>query len=229
MNKWIAEFDLEDGDTMPEHMDLEYNGVKIDFYCRPKEPATKNDLAVDKSDDFEEWKLNEDKDSYLRIGDIVDRFKEIDEHYNHSPWNLAQIFSNLNILQRVECKMESPTTKNDLAVDTDKLISDCKKMSFDIDFFNKPLKVVALDAVKNIVNDLPSVTPQEPRWIPVSERMPEPNRLVLCYITTGATETYFLALRNDTLNAWEEGIGGCRLLENDLGYKVIAWLPLPEP
>lgn len=35
MNKWIAEFDLEDGDTMPEHMDLEYKGAKIDFYCKP--------------------------------------------------------------------------------------------------------------------------------------------------------------------------------------------------
>lgn len=55
---------------------------------------------------------------------------------------------------------KEPTTKNNLAVD--KLISDCEKMSFDIDFFNKPLKVVALDAVKNIVNDLPSITSQEP-------------------------------------------------------------------
>lgn len=35
MSKWIAEFELEDGDTMPEHMDLEYKGAKIDFYCRP--------------------------------------------------------------------------------------------------------------------------------------------------------------------------------------------------
>lgn len=34
-NRWNAEFDLEDGDTMPEHMDLEYKGVKIDFHCRP--------------------------------------------------------------------------------------------------------------------------------------------------------------------------------------------------
>lgn len=41
MNKWIAEFDLEDGDTMPEHMDLNYKGVKIDFHCKPleKEPC----------------------------------------------------------------------------------------------------------------------------------------------------------------------------------------------
>ena len=37
MSKWIAEFDLEDGDTMPEHMDLNYMGAKIDFYCRPYE------------------------------------------------------------------------------------------------------------------------------------------------------------------------------------------------
>jgi hypothetical protein len=35
MTKWIAEFDLEDGDTMPEHMDLNYMGAKIDFHCRP--------------------------------------------------------------------------------------------------------------------------------------------------------------------------------------------------
>ena len=70
---------------------------------------------------------------------------------------------------------------------------------------------------------------QEHKWIPVTERLPEPNRLVLCYITTGTIETYFLALWNDTLNAWEEGIGGYRLLENDLGYEVIAWMPLPEP
>ena len=99
----------------------------------------------------------------------------------------------------VECK--EPTTKNNLVVD-------CidRQATLEIDWLE-----------------------QEPRWIPVSERMPEPNRLVLCYITTGATETYFLALWNDTLNAWEEGIGGYRLLENDLGYKVIAWLPLPEP
>ena len=35
MSKWIAEFDLEDSDTMPEHMDLNYMGAKIDFHCRP--------------------------------------------------------------------------------------------------------------------------------------------------------------------------------------------------
>ena len=35
MSKWIAEFDLEDGDKMPEYMDLNYMGANIDFHCRP--------------------------------------------------------------------------------------------------------------------------------------------------------------------------------------------------
>ena len=35
MSKWVAEFDLEDGDTMPEYMDLNYMGAHIDFHCRP--------------------------------------------------------------------------------------------------------------------------------------------------------------------------------------------------
>lgn len=33
MNKWIAEFVLEDDDRMPEHMDLKYKGAKLDFHC----------------------------------------------------------------------------------------------------------------------------------------------------------------------------------------------------
>ena len=28
MKKWIAEFELEDGDTMPEHMELDYMETK---------------------------------------------------------------------------------------------------------------------------------------------------------------------------------------------------------
>lgn len=85
--------------------------------------------------------------------------------------------------------------------------------------------------IRQMVAQAPSValTRKVEEWIPISERLPEPNKLVVCYITTGVTETYFLALWNDVQKTWEEGIGGCRLLERDLGYKVIAWRPLPEP
>ncbi len=57
MNKWIAEFDLEDGDTMPEHMDLEYKGAKIDFHCRPKEPILDkiNKMKSEIADSLEFW------------------------------------------------------------------------------------------------------------------------------------------------------------------------------
>lgn len=52
MNKWIAEFELEDGDTMPEHMDLEYMGAKIDFHCKPLEQESKTGQWITKSHGF---------------------------------------------------------------------------------------------------------------------------------------------------------------------------------
>lgn len=65
-------------------------------------------------------------------------------------------------------------------------------------------------------------------WVSVKDRLPNPNRLVLCYIMTDATKTYFLAFWNDFQNDWEEGVGGVRLLKKDLGYDVIAWTPILE-
>ena len=86
----------------------------------------------------------------------------------------------------------------------------------------EPRAIYITKALQMAINAL-----EQTKWIPCTERLPEPKRLVLCYITTGATKTYFLAFWNDIQNDWEEGIGGCRLLENDLGYEVIAWMPLP--
>ena len=112
------------------------------------------------------------------------------------------------------------TAMSDLAVN--KLISDCEKMSFDMEIFNKPLKVVALDAVKNIVKDLSSVTPQEPRWIPVSERLPEEDTDVfICNANEEVEITrgfYSTEMKDDFVWCICRQFG-----------KVIAWMPLPQP
>ncbi len=118
---------------------------------------------------------------------------------------------------RKECGLYKPSIKNDLGVDC---IS--RKAVLEI-----TAETGALET-QNRVKALPSVTPQEPRWISVSERLPEPNRAVLTYVSTGASETYCLAYWNDVRNGWEDWIG-YELIETDREYKVLAWMPLPEP
>lgn len=84
------------------------------------------------------------------------------------------------------------------------------------------------DAIKAI-NGLTPVKP-EPKWIPVTERLPEDNRQVLVY----AQSTHFVLAKYDemreddgkyrkqwvTFDAWKPYY----IIEN-----VIAWMPLPEP
>jgi hypothetical protein len=82
-------------------------------------------------------------------------------------------------------------------------------------------------ALGHAFDDLPSVTPTQ-RWVPVSERLPEPNIAVLTYVDTGASETFCLAYWNDACGGWEEWIG-TRMIESEMEYKVLAWMPLPEP
>lgn len=69
MSKWIAEFELEDGDKMPEHMDLEYHGVKLDFYCRPIGKTYEDGLN-------EAWE-------YMRKIVTTKRFETISEYYDY--------------------------------------------------------------------------------------------------------------------------------------------------
>lgn len=37
-------------------------------------------------------------DQYITFKDLVERFDDIDAEFNHSPWNLLQIYNNFNIL-----------------------------------------------------------------------------------------------------------------------------------
>lgn len=77
---------------------------------------------------------------------------------------------------------------------------------------------------KSILEELPSVTPQQTRWIPVSERLPEDRELVLFSTKTDRvfegryfddnTDRQWYSFRDDTF-AWDN--------------VVTAWMPLPEP
>lgn len=81
---------------------------------------------------------------------------------------------------------------------------------------------INLSFVLEKINELPSVTPQQTRWVPVSERLPEKHD---CYLVTTKwkgsysgdvyTETN-MAVYREKLEEWDS-VG------------VIAWMPLPEP
>ena len=81
--------------------------------------------------------------------------------------------------------------------------------------------------VNNRLRDLPSAQ----QWIPVTERLPEPNQLV------GKTRKYYLIQNEygDMLTAsYNKTVLGFIYWEQmydiePLHDKVIAWMPLPEP
>lgn len=106
--------------------------------------------------------------------------------------------------------------------------------------YNHGLPGSALDIVNTLLNDFEQ-DEKENGWIPVSERLPEDERecLVTLEKVYGTPEKlYGIAsyLKFDDAGYWNEnkygylewdkysdGHGGTKM------YKVIAWMPLPEP
>ena len=48
--------------------------------------------------------MTENPNMYVNLKELVERFIEIDEYYNHEPWNLQQIIANINICGAEEFK-----------------------------------------------------------------------------------------------------------------------------
>jgi hypothetical protein len=71
------------------------------------------------------------------------------------------------------------------------------------------------------LSQLPSVTPQQTRWIPCSERLPERDVNVLTYHRDVAFDYQYVSWIDDYSGKWAGFIG-------NLSDEVLAWMPLPE-
>jgi hypothetical protein len=77
-------------------------------------------------------------------------------------------------------------------------------------------KNVSIKWLEEYINSLPPVKPQEPRWIPVSERLPEKEKEVL----VSGYDTYGKKIIIARYQGEQYGFT-CGL--------VSAWMPLPKP
>ena len=71
------------------------------------------------------------------------------------------------------------------------------------------------------IQNLPSVTPQQTRWIPCSERLPERDENVLTYHRNESFDYQYISWIDDYSGKWAGFIG-------NLSDEVLAWRPLPE-
>ena len=78
-----------------------------------------------------------------------------------------------------------------------------------------------------VLFDLPPVKPQEPKWIPVSERLPKPNECVgnVCRYCLIQNEYGDMMVARWDGQGWEQMYQYGEYIEDE----VIAWMPLPKP
>lgn len=83
------------------------------------------------------------------------------------------------------------------------------------------------EQVQKVEEAIDTVELVEPKWIPVSERMPEPEKDVLvCYKVRG---TRYVSIGGLFGDGQFHGYDDEYLSPEGRTRKAIAWMPLPEP
>ena len=159
-----------------------------------QEPTTKNDLAVEKTDMI-------DKSNFSQEQYKTDLQSAYDSGYEQAKNDLE-----------VDWESYKDVDGNSL----DDLILDVIQRNFDCG------NTYGYKVADEIIGLLPSVTPQEPRWIPVTEKLPEDGQSVLfCDIDDDIMIGYHVKGRHAT-HFSQDGV------YEDM-KNVRAWQPLPEP
>ena len=101
---------------------------------------------------------------------------------------------------------------------SDDCISRAQALHACCDEWNKDYK-----AIMKSIRQLPSVTPQQTRWIPVSERLPETDGVYLTYIVNLYDIKLSYIMICDYIHPkWFP-------IDETASSNVVAWMPLPEP
>ena len=211
--------------------DIRDNRVK-DELNRTKnelEPTNKNDLGVDCINRVELLKAMDTWDKFgnapneglipLRTPALQDRYVPYVHYYDmvNCVKGMSSVTPQLSSeLEKNSQKLEKNFGELDCIsrADAIKAMQDKAKELKNEDIINGLCGAVA------ILYEMPSATPQESKWIPVSERLPQLKEQVLCC----EKDKVFIGCM-----VFEyDGVPVFSTLRCDY-YYVIAWMPLPKP
>ena len=130
------------------------------------------------------------------------------------------------------------TTKNDLGVDCISREATVKRLCNLAEYMNEHKEnsgdpyIMAALFIQDNKTEFPSVTPQEPRWIPTSERLPEEKDYSRCAENYDGA-VYWCTDKGVIGMGWYyEDTKSWAWLDDtfpDHWGKVVAWMPLPTP